>query len=175
LYYRIAVVMIEVPPLRARRGDIGLLVEHFLRKFAGAHHKRVPRLTPRALDLLVWADWPGNVRQLENCIEQAVVLSEHDTIDIEALPLAESGSRRGAESAKPGLPAGLSLRELEEQYILQTLGSVAGNRTQAARMLGISLRCLQYKLKVYRRDGLDSLAQFHRAVEGRPPLGVLGA
>jgi len=149
LYYRIAVVMIEVPPLRARRGDIGLLVEHFLRKFAGAHHKRVPRLTPRAQELLLGAEWPGNVRQLENCIEQAVVLSEHDTIDIDVLPLAEAAGKRGVEG-KPGLPPGLTLRDLEQQYILQTLDGVGGNRTQAARQLGISLRCLQYKLKAYR-------------------------
>jgi two-component system, NtrC family, response regulator HydG len=149
LYYRIAVVMIEVPPLRARRGDIGLLVEHFVRKFAGAHHKRVPRLTGRATELLLGAEWPGNVRQLENCIEQAVVLSENDTIDVDVLPLAETG-RRGSDAAKPGLPAGLTLRDLEQQYILQTLDSVGGNRTQAARLLGISLRCLQYKLKAYR-------------------------
>jgi DNA-binding NtrC family response regulator len=149
LYYRIAVVMIEVPPLRARRGDIGLLVEHFLRKFAAAHHKRVPRLTGRAQELLLGAEWPGNVRQLENCIEQAVVLSENDTVDIDVLPLAEAAGKRG-DSPKPGLPAGLTLRDLEQQYILQTLDGVGGNRTQAARQLGISLRCLQYKLKAYR-------------------------
>jgi transcriptional regulator with PAS, ATPase and Fis domain len=150
LYYRIAVVMIEVPPLRARRGDIGLLVEHFLRKFSAAHHKRVPRLTPRALELLLGAEWPGNVRQLENCIEQAVVLSDHDTIDIDVLPLGEPAGKRVGEVPRPGLPAGLTLRELEQQYILQTLDGVGGNRTQAARLLGISLRCLQYKLKAYR-------------------------
>jgi DNA-binding NtrC family response regulator len=149
LYYRIAVVMIEVPPLRARRGDIGLLVEHFLRKFSAAHHKRVPRLTPRALELLLGAEWPGNVRQLENCIEQAVVLSE-DTIDVDVLPLGEVPGKRATEGAKPGLPSGLTLRDLEQQYILQTLDGVGGNRTQAARLLGISLRCLQYKLKAYR-------------------------
>jgi DNA-binding NtrC family response regulator len=154
LYYRIAVVMIEVPPLRARRGDIGLLVEHFLRKFAAAHHKRVPRLTGRAQELLLGAEWPGNVRQLENCIEQAVVLSEHDTIDVDVLPLAEAAGKRG-DAGKPGLPAGLTLRDLEQQYILQTLDGVGGNRTQAARQLGISLRCLQYKLKAYRHaEGL---------------------
>jgi DNA-binding NtrC family response regulator len=154
LYYRIAVVMIEVPPLRARRGDIGLLVEHFLRKFAAAHHKRVPRLTGRAQELLLGAEWPGNVRQLENCIEQAVVLSENDTIDVDVLPLAEAAGKR-ADSGKPGLPAGLTLRDLERQYILQTLDGVGGNRTQAARQLGISLRCLQYKLKAYRHaEGL---------------------
>jgi DNA-binding NtrC family response regulator len=154
LYYRIAVVLIEVPPLRARRGDIGLLVEHFLRKFAAAHHKRVPRLTGRAQELLLGAEWPGNVRQLENCIEQAVVLSENDTIDVDVLPLAEAAGKRG-DSGKSGLPAGLTLRDLERQYILQTLDGVGGNRTQAARQLGISLRCLQYKLKAYRHaEGL---------------------
>ena len=172
LYYRIAVVMIEVPPLRARRGDIGLLVEHFLRKFAAAHHKRVPRLTGRATELLLGAEWPGNVRQLENCIEQAVVLNEHDTIDIDVLPLSDSGSRRGAEAGKPGLPAGLTLRDLEQQYILQTLDGVGGNRTQAARLLGISLRCLQYKLKAYRQGGSDPLAQFNEAAGSQHSLGV---
>jgi DNA-binding NtrC family response regulator len=172
LYYRIAVVMIEVPPLRARRGDIGLLVEHFLRKFAAAHHKRVPRLTGRAQELLLGAEWPGNVRQLENCIEQAVVLNEHDTIDIDVLPLSEAGSRRGAEAGKPGLPAGLTLRDLEQQYILQTLHGVGGNRTQAARQLGISLRCLQYKLKAYRQGGSDPLAQFNEAAGSQHSLGV---
>ncbi|HUP34640.1 MAG TPA: helix-turn-helix domain-containing protein, partial [Candidatus Limnocylindria bacterium] len=120
-----------------------------------AHHKRVPRLTGRAQELLLGAEWPGNVRQLENCIEQAVVLSEHDTIDLDVLPLAEAGGRRGAEVGKPGLPSGLTLRDLERQYILQTLDGVGGNRTQAARQLGISLRCLQYKLKAYRHaEGL---------------------
>jgi two-component system, NtrC family, response regulator HydG len=172
LYYRIAVVMIEVPPLRVRRGDIGLLVDHFLRKFSAAHHKRVPRLTPRALELLLGAEWPGNVRQLENCIEQAVVLSEHDTIDVDVLPLGEPAGKRAGDAAKPGLPAGLTLRELEQQYILQTLDGVGGNRTQAARLLGISLRCLQYKLKAYRQGGLDQLAQFNGAPESQHPLGV---
>ena len=172
LYYRIAVVMIEVPPLRVRRGDIGLLVDHFLRKFSAAHHKRVPRLTARALELLLGAEWPGNVRQLENCIEQAVVLSDHDTIDVDVLPLGEPAGRRAGDTAKPGLPAGLTLRELEQQYILQTLDGVGGNRTQAARLLGISLRCLQYKLKAYRQGGLDQLAQFNGAPESQHPLGV---
>jgi DNA-binding NtrC family response regulator len=114
----------------------------------------VPRLTGRAQELLLGAEWPGNVRQLENCIEQAVVLSENDTIDVDVLPLAEAAGKR-ADSGKPGLPAGLTLRDLERQYILQTLDGVGGNRTQAARQLGISLRCLQYKLKAYRHaEGL---------------------
>jgi DNA-binding NtrC family response regulator len=168
LYYRIAVVMIEVPPLRARRGDIGLLVEHFVRKFAGAHHKRVPQLTGRAQELLLGAEWPGNVRQLENCIEQAVVLSENDVIDVDVLPLAEAAGKRGAVAGRPGLPPGLTLRDLEQQYILQTLDGVGGNRTQAARLLGISLRCLQYKLKAYRQGSPE---EFSRIAETQHSLG----
>jgi DNA-binding NtrC family response regulator len=98
-------------------------------------------------------------------------LSERDTIDVDVLALGEPGSKRGTEPVRPGLPAGLTLRELEQQYILQTLGSVGGNRTQAARLLGISLRCLQYKLKAYRQGGPESLGQFDRVPEGHP-LGV---
>jgi len=120
----------------------------------------------------VGAEWPGNVRQLENCIEQAVVLSERDTIDIDVLPLADSGGKREADLGRPGLPTGLTLRELEQQYILQTLDGVGGNRTQAARLLGISLRCLQYKLKAYRQGGLEPLGQFNRVPESQHPLGV---
>jgi two-component system response regulator HydG len=171
LYYRIAVVMIELPPLRERREDIALLVDHFLRKFSTAHHKRVPRLLPRALELLMGYDWPGNVRQLENCIEQAIVLCENDTIDVDVLPLGDGAAKQKSEG-RPGLPSGLTLRELEQQYILQTLDSVSGNRTQAAHLLGISLRCLQYKLKAYRQEDPEILAQYSRTLESRHPLGV---
>jgi two-component system response regulator FlrC len=87
------------------------------------------------------------------------------------LPLNET-SKRGADSAKPALPAGLTLRDLEQQYILQTLDGVGGNRTQAARLLGISLRCLQYKLKAYQRDGLESVNPINRTAESQHPLGV---
>jgi DNA-binding NtrC family response regulator len=147
-------------------------VEHFLRKFAAAHHKRVPRLTGRAQELLLGAEWPGNVRQLENCIEQAVVLSDSDTIDVDVLPLSDGVGKRVGEPFKPGLPAGLTLRELEQRYILQTLDGVGGNRTQAALLLGISLRCLQYKLKAYRQGGLEQLVQFNGAPESQHPIGV---
>jgi len=99
-------------------------------------------------------------------------LSERDTIDVDVLPLTEAGPKRAGEAPRPGLPAGLTLRELEQQYILQTLEGVGGNRTQAARLLGISLRCLQYKLKAYRQGGFEPLAQFNRAAESQHPLGV---
>ena len=162
LYYRIAVVMVEMPPLRDRQGDVALLAEHFVRKFAAAHRKPVPRLLPRALELLDSYDWPGNVRQLENCLEQAVVLCEDNRIDVRDLPLgvAAATERRGTDTE---WPSGLTLQELEHRYIVQTLVRVGNNRTQAAKLLGISLRCLQYKLKAYHQGSLGPLTPFDRA------------
>ncbi len=163
LYYRIAVIMIDVPPLRERQADIPLLAEYFVRKFSAVHRKPVPRLLPGALERLATYEWPGNVRQLENCIEQAVVLCEEDVIDVNVLPLGDSvqslSNDRGASGAR-ALPPSLTLRELEHQYIVQTLASVGGNRSRAARVLGISLRGLQYKLKAYRQEGREPLASF---------------
>ncbi len=92
--------------------------------------------------------WPGNVRQLENCIEQAVVLANEEVIDVDVLSLDHREPKKMAghhEAAQ----AGLTLREVEQEHILRTLHAVNGNRTRAARLLGISLRCLQYKLKSY--------------------------
>lgn len=171
LYYRIAVVMLEVPPLRSRREDIPALAHHFLEKFSAAHRKPLPKLTPQAVELLTSYDWPGNVRQLENCIEQAVVLCDGDTVDVDALPLAETTPKR---SALPGArePVGLTLREVEQEYILRTLKAVGGNRTRATRLLGISLRCLQYRLKAYGQAGIDPQARVAEEPETQYPLGV---
>src|SRR5712692_1739150 len=169
LYYRIAVVMVEMPPLRDREGDIALLAEHFLRKFAAAHRKPVPRLSPRALELLETYDWPGNVRQLENCLEQAVVLCEDDRIDVSDLPLGVDASKERSD-IEAELPFGLTLQELEQRYILQTLARAGHNRTQAAKLLGISLLSLQYKLKAYRQDSLDPVTPFDGAYEIEPSV-----
>ena len=171
LYYRIAVVMVEMPPLRDRPGDVALLAEHFLRKFAAAHRKPVPRLSPRALELLDTYDWPGNVRQLENCLEQAVVLCEANRIDVRDLPLgvAEATERSGEET---GWPSGLTLQELEHRYILQTLVRAGNNRTQTAKLLGISLRGLQYKLKAYHQGSLGPPTPFDRSCEIERSGGV---
>src|SRR6266446_6030329 len=94
LYYRIAVVMIQLPALRERRDDIPRLVEHFLQKFSAIHRRPVPTVTPQALELLTSYSWPGNVRQLENGIEQAVVLADDQTIDVDVLSLDEHEPRK---------------------------------------------------------------------------------
>jgi DNA-binding NtrC family response regulator len=170
LYYRIAVVMIQTPPLRERREDIPRLVAHFLEKFSAAHRKRIRTVSARAMELLVSYPWPGNVRQLENCIEQAVVLCEDDVVDVESLSLGETAAHRDAD-ASVLIRSGLTLRDVEQQYILRTLQEAGGNRTRAARVLGISLRCLQYKLKAY-AEGAASPSPSHRAIESQHLLGV---
>ena len=152
LYYRIAVVMLQTPPLRDRRGDVPVLIDHFLTKFSAAHKKRVRGVTPQAMELLTSYQWPGNVRQLENCIEQAVVLCEGELVDVDVLWLGDAGTARGSDDLVR-IPTGLPLRDVEQQYILRTLQETGGNRTRAARILGISLRCLQYKLKAYAEAG----------------------
>ena len=149
LYYRVAVVMIKVPPLRERRDDIPLLVNHFLERYSAAYRKPIRAVQPSAMERMVALPWPGNIRQLENFLAQAVVLTEGDMLterdlfvdDVSAvIAAAESGAQSG-----PILP----LREVERRHILGTLQCVNGNRTEAAKLLGISVRCLQYKLKAY--------------------------
>jgi DNA-binding NtrC family response regulator len=155
LYYRIAVLMLNVPPLRERREDIPLLVEHFLAKSAALYKKPLAGVEPQALKRLVAAPWPGNVRQLENLLAQAAVLTEGDVLTERDL-FAHHGSstRRTAQAATYEL--GLSLREVERRHILRTLQKVRGNRSAAARLLEISLRGLQYKLKHYLAESIPS-------------------
>ena len=147
LYYRIAVVHITLPPLHERAEDIPLLVAHFLREKAAVHRKSVRGLTSQAIEALVAYRWPGNVRQLENWIEQAVVLTDGDLIGLEHFPGLHEQPRPASLAAMPARR--LRLREMEKQYILETLEQTRWNRAQAARLLGISVRGLQYKLQRY--------------------------
>ena len=150
LYFRIAVVHIAIPPLRERREDIPLLVSHFLREFmASGHRKDIRGLTSRAMTALTNYSWPGNVRQLKNWIEQALVLADGDLIDLEHFPSLTREASDVMQSPVPLAPLGLRLEELERWYVLETLRRADGNRTKAARQLGISLRGLQYKLRRY--------------------------
>jgi len=152
LYYRVAVVMIKVPTLRERRDDIPLLVEHFLSRFSAMYKKPIRGVQPSAMDRMMSLPWPGNIRQLENFLAQAVVLVEGDMLTerdlfVDDVPSVAAAAAAATPSSQfePGLP----LREVERRHILRTLQRVQGNRTEAAKMLGISVRCLQYKLKAY--------------------------
>ena len=146
LYYGIAVVHVELPALRERTEDIPMLVAHFLRRKAARHRKTIRGLTSRAIESLVANPWPGNVRQLENWIERAVVLAGADLVDVEHFPPAV---RETAAPPLPTVPRRLRLREVEKLYILETLEQTRWNRAAAARLLGISVRGLQYKLQRY--------------------------
>ena len=146
LYYRINVVTIVLPPLRERREDLPPLIEHFLRAFAGKNGKTVRGLTREAREALLRYDYPGNIRELENLMERAVVLTRDDVIGVEDLPLT-------LETPAPGSGEGAGLiaavEGLERRMIREALGKADGTQTRAAELLGISERVLRYKLKKY--------------------------
>lgn len=152
LYFRLKVVVLEVPPLRARPSDIPLLADHFLRLYAEENGKQVHGFTPRAREALVGYPWPGNVRELQHAIEQAVVLCENDLISTEDLPIELPD--REAEPLRLLVP-GVTLAEVERYTIMKTLEAVGGSPTRAAAILGISKRTIHYRLEewgVAKRD-----------------------
>jgi DNA-binding NtrC family response regulator len=149
LFYRLNVVTVVMPPLRRRKGDIPALVSHFVEKYARTYNKPVQQLGPGTLNALLAHDWPGNVRELENAIERAIVLCADGELTLEDLP----PSLRGAQGRAPApsvLTPGATLRDMERDAILRTLAMVHGSTTQAAEILGISVRKVQYRLKEYR-------------------------
>ena len=149
LYYRLNVVSIEMPPLRARPGDIPLLAAHFLRKYADENGKAITGFTDDALAGLVRYRWPGNVRELENAIERAVVVCRGDQIRSEELiPTIISADPARAGDLFPTVP-GASMADLERYAILKTLEHVGGSTSKAAELLGISARTIQYRLREY--------------------------
>ncbi len=150
LYYRLGVVSLRTPSLRERREDVPLLAMHFLRRSATRAHKLVEGFGERALGVLLGSDWPGNIRQLEHCVERAVVMCRGLEIEPRDLPRELMARMRGDDMA-PVIP-GASLRELERYAILRTLEHVGGSTSKAARILGISPRKIQYRLNEYRAD-----------------------
>jgi two-component system response regulator HydG len=144
LFYRLNVVKIEMPPLRMRGGDILVLANHFLRKFAEENHARIEGFTDAARTKLLAHRWPGNVRALENAIERAVVLCEKNTIDGSDLPFETATDTLG-----PLRIPGATMAELERHAILTTLDAVDGSTAKAAEILDISVRTIQYRLSEY--------------------------
>jgi len=152
LYYRLHVVPITVPPLRDRREDIPLLAEHFVGKLRRRTRSPVAAISPEAMERLAEYDWPGNVRQLENVVERALVLAEEEVLQASDLPLlvnvpgSQSPGRSGADTSE-GLDLSRAVDDMEEGMIRQVLARTGGNRTAAARHLGISKSKLLYKIK----------------------------
>ena len=152
LYYRLNVIRIEVPPLRARRGDIAELAEFFLARCCAEHNKQIRGFTPDALRALDAYAFPGNVRELENVLERAVTLASGQIIGLGDLPHELSGASASPTPALGSLPPDgcdldAVLGELERRLILQALARTGGVRTRAAKLLGVTLRSLRYRLE----------------------------
>jgi two-component system response regulator HydG len=150
LYYRLNVVALEMPPLRERREDIPLLAQHFLEALSKENRKNIKGFTPQAMDRLMKYDWPGNVRELMNAVERGVILSRSEYLDEEVLSLISSDESSSQDiSSGDGANANMPLDEVEKTTILKTLESAGGNKSEAARRLGITRRTLHKRLKLY--------------------------
>jgi DNA-binding NtrC family response regulator len=147
LYYRLNVVPIRIPPLRERRPDIPLLVDHFLAKYRDEMGGRVSAVSPQALEKLMAYRWPGNVRELENVMQRAMVLAQGPVLDAKDIHL--DAERRSPDRAGETtfLPEGMTLEQHEQELIREALRRTGGNKWQAARLLGLTRSALRYRLK----------------------------
>ena len=146
-------MILEIPPLRERRGDITLLANFFVKRFAADLNSEVKSLTPEALQYLESYSWPGNVRELENTIERAMIFAEEGPLTPECLMMSSDNAadRTVDPNDSQSLPeiAAIALREAEMAAILRTLGETGGNKSKAAKLLGVSYKTLLNKIKDY--------------------------
>ena len=149
LYYRLNVVTIQLPPLRQRPSDVEPLAKHFLQKFEAMYHKPAPHFYKGVIEALSAHAWAGNVRELENCMHRAFLMSVDGSIHIEHLGFVPASLQAADHTADLNMRAGMSIRDMERALIEQTLEHVQGNRTEAAKLLGISIRTLRNKLNDY--------------------------
>jgi DNA-binding NtrC family response regulator len=157
LYYRINVVHVPVPPLRGRQGDVLELAQAFVRRIAERTNKSVEGLTLEASQRLVDYDWPGNVRELENCVERAVALTRTNEIAVDSLPEKIRLHRSSRLVIDGDDPAELiTLEEMERRYVRRVLSACGGNKTQAAKVLGIDRRSLYRRLDDSPKEGMSS-------------------
>jgi DNA-binding NtrC family response regulator len=149
LFYRLDVLSLVLPPLRDRKEDIPLLVDHFIQRFNRHNQIQISGVSPKTMGALLRYHWPGNIRELENCIERAAVMSDGDTLNIEELSQflrpVRGLDQQPIAAGDNVLP--LNLKEAERELILRALRGAEGDRVQAAKILGISIRTLYYKLK----------------------------
>jgi DNA-binding NtrC family response regulator len=160
LYYRINVVQIDMPPLRARGNDALSLAQHFLEESAARHGKAVLGIAHEAAQKILEYGWPGNVRELANCIDGAVALTSYDNITLEDLPVKVRNHHPDQLVSASSDPADLiTLAELERRYVLRVLKTLGDNKTQAARVLGIERRTLYRKLERHENGGSNGHAR----------------
>jgi two-component system response regulator HydG len=161
------VIHIELPPLRARPGDVLPLAQHFSNQFAARAEKSIRGISTAAAEKLLAYAWPGNVRELQNCIERAVALARFDELVPDDLPKRVREHRSSDLVVVTDNPSELvSMEELERRYILRVLDAVAGNKTAAARVLGFERKTLYRKLEHFGIDGREGGA-------ARSPHGVV--
>ena len=146
LYYRLNVVNLKVPSLKERKDDLTLLIDYFIKKFAAENEKEIIGIDSKAKAALLKYDWPGNIRQLQNCIESSVVMSNGKQIKLEDLPLSVS-EYTGQEAIS--IPMGISLEDAEKIIIMQNLSANKGNKSKTADILGIGRKTLHRKLNEY--------------------------
>jgi DNA-binding NtrC family response regulator len=175
LYFRLHVFSIQLPALKERREDVPLLVQHFIEKFNGETGKHVQGVTPGAMNVLQGYAWPGNIRELRNTVERAMILTDGDVIDEEHLPPDMRPTR--PEAAVLRVPLGIQLREVEKEYILSSLQKNGGNKARTAEILGISEKTLYNKLNRYAaiardRVGEAGAAEAEEVAESAPASGV---
>jgi len=165
LFYRLNVVPIHLPPLRQRKEDIPLLIEHFLKIYNDKNGRSLRGFHPRALDAMMRYSWPGNIRELENVVERAVILTRDEYVSLPELPdaMARAVGEPAPWRIKEGIRPGMTIREMEKELILVTLEHNDSNRTRSAAELGITRRTLQNKLKEYGIDHHGSDGQLDQA------------
>ena len=151
LFYRLNVIAIHLPPLRERKEDIEFLAQHFLKKFAAEYHRPVQNISAEAMARLKEQEWRGNVRELKNALERAVLIASQSILGVQ-----DFGAPGPAEPvADPEIrEESLCLREMEQKFIMGALEKTQGNRTHAAKILGISIRTLRNKLNEYKQGGI---------------------
>ena len=164
LYWRLNVIPLRLPPLRERQADVPLLIEHFLSRAAKAAGLPQMDVTPEALALLLAHDWPGNIRELENTVERMVALSKGVLLTVEDLPEQIAKPRKESAALTRSREQKLSLREMEREYILETLRETCGNKLRAAEILGLDRKTLYRRLEEYSKAGYFLLAIFIRAI-----------
>src|SRR4051812_2206341 len=146
LYYRLNVVPMNIPPLRERKQDIPFLANHFVKKLGPETGARADSITDAAMEKLIAYHWPGNVRELENVIERSLVMAAGPELDVGDIKLENAPTRRGQSDATHFLPDGLSLDQYEQEIIREALKRADGNKSQAARLLGLTRNALRYRL-----------------------------
>ncbi|UCC44914.1 MAG: sigma-54-dependent Fis family transcriptional regulator, partial [Candidatus Zixiibacteriota bacterium] len=154
LYYRLNVIPIYLPPLKDRKEDIPVLVEHFIQKYNGENGKEIVGVNPQTLRLFMKYDWPGNIRELENLIERAVVTAKNDRLTEDDFPVELAVGK--LDDGGPGLKVPMKLEEGSKYLILKTLEYCNWNKTRAAEALGITTRTIRNKLAEYQQTKAGS-------------------